>query len=234
MVVPPRGQRQSAFATLGRTIRNVSSVRKIALDFSKMTGHIVGMPKPNVREQLLTASLATLHSKGYNATSVQDITEAAGVPKGSFYNHFPSKEALGVEVLKRYAEQGEQFRAVLHDTSLPPLLRIERYFASMIEAHVASHFISGCLLGNFSIELSAQSEQIRVEIAASFEQRHKLLVPLIAQAQQEGSVADTSSASELADLAVDCWQGAVLRAKAERQRAPLDRFMKLLMTRILQ
>ena len=62
------------------------------------------MAKANVKEQIVTTSLNLLHSKGFNATSVQDITDAAGVPKGSFYNHFSSKEALGLEVLQRYTE----------------------------------------------------------------------------------------------------------------------------------
>jgi TetR/AcrR family transcriptional repressor of nem operon len=57
------------------------------------------MAKPNLREEILTAGLATLHGRGFNATSVQDITEAAGVPKGSFYNHFASKEDLGAAVV---------------------------------------------------------------------------------------------------------------------------------------
>ena len=59
-----------------------------------MTGHI-RVVKPNVREQLLETGLQVLHERGFNATSVQDITEAAGVPKGSFYNHFESEEDLG-------------------------------------------------------------------------------------------------------------------------------------------
>ena len=60
----------------------------------KTTGHIAAMARHNVREQLLSAGLETLQRRGFNATSVEDITKAAGVPKGSFYNHFESKEAL--------------------------------------------------------------------------------------------------------------------------------------------
>jgi hypothetical protein len=74
------------------------------LDLFKTTGHIVVMAKANVKEQIVTTSLQLLHGKGFNATSVQDITDAAGVPKGSFYNHFSSKEALGLEVLQRYVD----------------------------------------------------------------------------------------------------------------------------------
>src|SRR5215468_6021797 len=69
-----------------------------------MTGHI-NVVKANVREQLLDTGLQVLHERGFNATSVQDITEAAGVPKGSFYNHFESKEDLGAEVVSRYLEK---------------------------------------------------------------------------------------------------------------------------------
>src|SRR5262249_43060960 len=68
------------------------------------------MPRPSLREQLLTAGLEVLHQKGFNATSVQDITDAAGAPKGSFYNHFESKEALALEALRLYLEKGRARR----------------------------------------------------------------------------------------------------------------------------
>jgi AcrR family transcriptional regulator len=57
-----------------------------------------------VRGKLVEAGLETLHAKGFNGCSVQDITEAAGVPKGSFFNHFKTKEALALEVLGPYGE----------------------------------------------------------------------------------------------------------------------------------
>src|SRR5471032_967226 len=98
------------------------------------------MPKPNVREQIVTTSLNLLHSKGFNATSVQDITEAAGVPKGSFYNHFASKEALGMEVLQRYAGVAGSHLALLDDTALAPKARLARYFGLLIESNAANDF----------------------------------------------------------------------------------------------
>jgi len=192
------------------------------------------MPKPNVRDQIITAGLATLHSKGFNATSVQDITDAAGVPKGSFYNHFASKEALGVEVVRLYGERAGAMRAALDDASLPPLKRIERDFQAKVDANVNTEFACGCLLGNFSTELSAQSEQIRTELSANFAACVAALAPLIAQAQQEGSITLSEPALDLAETVIDAWQGAVLRAKAEHQRAPLDRFMKTLTSKLLR
>ena len=70
------------------------------------------MTRLNVREQILSAGLSTLRRKGFNATSVEDITEAADVPKGSFYNHFESKEALGAAAVLKYREESESLKAL--------------------------------------------------------------------------------------------------------------------------
>ena len=85
------------------------------------------MPKPNVREQLMEAGLRTLHSQGFNGCAVQDITQAAGVPKGSFYNHFESKEALALAALEMFWVNGTARRALLADASIDPvaLLRLD-------------------------------------------------------------------------------------------------------------
>ena len=60
------------------------------------------MPKANVREKIVDAALHLFHTRGYNGSGVNDIVVSAGVPKGSFYNHFASKEALGLETIARY------------------------------------------------------------------------------------------------------------------------------------
>lgn len=191
------------------------------------------MPKPNVKEQLVATSLSLLHSKGFNATSVQDITAAAGVPKGSFYNHFASKEALGLEVLQRYSQNAAALGAALHDSSLPPLERIQQYFRDYIESNVALDFNCGCLLGNFSTELSNQVPAIRQAMQVSFAESSSALAAVIAAGQQDGSIAKTHPAGELADFVTDAWQGAVLRSKAEHSREPLDRFARMVLARIL-
>ena len=191
------------------------------------------MAKPNVKEQIVTAGMTLLHSKGFNATSVQDITEAAGVPKGSFYNHFTSKEALGVEVLQRYTEQAGRIGALLAGSSLPPREWLRGYFGTLVESNIASEFTAGCMLGNFSTELSNQSPAIRQQVRQSFASRSGMLEEVIAQGQRDGSIATPQPARELADFTADAWQGAVLRAKAEKDRAPLDRFADMVLTRIL-
>src|SRR5579872_5044139 len=97
------------------------------------------MTRPNVREKLLDAGLKVLIEKGYNGSGVQDITDAAGVPKGSFYNHFESKEALGAEVVERYGRDNPR-RATLADKSLPPMLRLRKHFERLNESFTDARF----------------------------------------------------------------------------------------------
>ena len=85
------------------------------------------MARPNTREEIIQAGLKCLVEKGFNAVGVQDITDAAGVPKGSFYNHFESKEALGVEIVERYGANQTR-REILTDPTVPPLQRLRRHF----------------------------------------------------------------------------------------------------------
>ena len=63
------------------------------------------MPRPAnrlVRENLLSAGLALFHAQGFNAVGIKEITDTAGVPKGSFYSYYGSKNAFAAAVLGRY------------------------------------------------------------------------------------------------------------------------------------
>src|ERR1700756_4210941 len=115
------------------------------------------MPRPSVKEEIVQAAVKMLHEKGFNAVGVQDITDAAGVPKGSFYNHFESKEALGAEIVERYGANQTR-REILSDPTVPPLQRLRRHFERICGMFVDSDFTRNCILGDFSAELANQSQ----------------------------------------------------------------------------
>src|ERR1700736_5931931 len=125
------------------------------------------MPRPNVKEQLIQAGLKTLLKKGFNGVGGQEITEQAGVPKGSFYNHFESKEALGAEIVERYGMNSTR-RAVLLDKTVPPLQRLRTHFDALNETFVKSKFERGCLLSNFRAEVANKSGVIRQSVENLF------------------------------------------------------------------
>jgi TetR/AcrR family transcriptional regulator, transcriptional repressor for nem operon len=172
------------------------------------------MPKPNHKQTLLDAGLAAFHRQGYHATGIQDIVSAAGVPKGSFYAHFESKDALGLAALARYWEDRTEMRAVLHDARLPGLERLDRYFAAL------GYSENGCLIGNFTAEL-AQLDTFRGDLSRLWHSWWGELAQCLADGQRDGSVRGDVPAVELARTTLALWQGALLSAKIERSPKPL-------------
>ena len=190
------------------------------------------MGRPSAREEIVQAGLKCLVEKGFNAVGVQDITDTAGVPKGSFYNHFESKEALGVEIVERYGANQTR-REILTDPSVPPLQRLRRHFDRISALFAESHFKRNCILGGFSAELANQSETIRESLRKLYGQWTKDIEATIAEAQTKGEIANKTKASDLAAFLLNSYEGALLRARVERSRKPFDRFMKFAFGQLL-
>jgi TetR/AcrR family transcriptional repressor of nem operon len=180
------------------------------------------MAKLTVREKLVEAALELFHTKGFNACGVLDITNAAGVPKGSFYNHFKSKELLALEVLDVYVKRVPF--DVLHDKSKSPLQRLRLNFEDFADIHVAWRFERGCLMGNFGSEMSTQSPVIRKALKNLFNVWCDLIARVLREAQAQGEIAAKRDPDQLARFLVNSWEGAVIRAKVTRTRAPLEDF----------
>lgn len=191
------------------------------------------MARPDVREKLLTAGLDALHKRGFNATGVQDITDAAKVPKGSFYNHFESKDALGVEVVERWGTFTAARLEVLVEGPGKPLARLKAYFKGLNELGLANKFQRGCLMGNFSAELSTQSPAVRAALEAGFARWTKGVAQVIAEAQKAGDVSRDMPAEALAGFLINAWEGAVLRSRVDRSSEPLDTFVSITFNKIL-
>src|SRR5271156_3690233 len=153
-------------------------------------------PKADTRSNLVEAGLQMIHAHGYAATGIQSIVEGAGVPKGSFYNHFPSKEAFGAEVIAAYSDRGQ---AKLHDflcnPEVAPLARLEAYFDDRIAALRVSNYARGCLLGNFSAEAADHSAPLRECLAKHFEAWSSAIEKCIGEAQEQGTLGDQFSAT---------------------------------------
>ena len=180
----------------------------------------------------MQAGLKCLAKKGFNGVGVQDITDTAGVPKGSFYNHFESKEALGAEIVERYGADKRR-RELLADQSIPPLERLRRHYERLNTIFVEAKFERGCILGNFSAELANQSDVIRDGLHRLYERWTKDVEAAIAEAQEQGAVAKTLTAAELAAFLLDAYEGALLRARVERDGRAFERFMKFAFTKLL-
>jgi TetR/AcrR family transcriptional repressor of nem operon len=191
------------------------------------------MPKPNVRERIVNAGLETFHRQGFNGSGVQDITDAARVPKGSFYNHFASKEALGVAALDRYWQHADAGLRLLRDERVAPAERLRRYFEELAELMARWNYAKGCLIGNFSAEIADQSAVLRERAAALLADWTRAVEQCLREAQHAGTVRRDLDPGELAAFLVNSWEGAVLRAKVGKDGAALRQFLTIVFAAIL-
>lgn len=191
------------------------------------------MPQASVRERLIEAGVEMLYRAGFNGSGVQDITDLAGVPKGSFYNHFESKEALALAALERHWTQGSQRRAILYDESVAPLERLRRYFNLLGEALAARGYARGCFFGNFSLELADQSPAVRDRLSTVFSAWTAAVEHCIRDGQETGAIRRDLDADVLASFLVSAWEGAVLRAKVDKDGKALEQFMTMTFSKIL-
>jgi TetR/AcrR family transcriptional repressor of nem operon len=183
-------------------------------------------PNPEVRSRLLRAGLDLVHARGFAASGVKDITDAAGVPKGSFYAYFPSKEALAEAILEHYwADIQTRLLPILDGDRRPPQDRITRFFHALADDHEAGDFLLGCLIGQMSLELSTSSERVRAELLRVLDRWDAALTACVRSGQgAAGGVRADLDAAQLASLLIEAWEGAALRGKVTRSRAPYERF----------
>ncbi len=182
-------------------------------------------PNPEVRRRLLAAGLELVHAHGFAASGVKDITESAGVPKGSFYSYFPSKEAFAAALLEHYWADIEARIVPILDSDNSAQERITRFFHALADEHEAGDFLLGCLVGNLSLELGGSSEPVRSELARILDRWGGALTACVRSGQRRsGGIRGDLGAEEIASQLIEAWEGAALRGKVTRSRAPYDRF----------
>jgi TetR/AcrR family transcriptional repressor of nem operon len=186
------------------------------------------MPKPSLREKLLDAGFRLMWQTGYSATGVRDVVAEAGSPQGSFTNHFRSKEDFACEILDRYFAYVSGLVAdALGDATLRPTDRLRRYLDVITRRLDDADWSRGCMIGNFSLETSAQNERLRTKLSEIFAQWRAPFAACIAEGQKAGEISSEFDPDDLADFLLSSWQGAMLRMKVDRSPEPLERFKKI-------
>lgn len=184
------------------------------------------MPRPKderKERRMIEAGLVTLSRQGYHGTGLQQIVEIAGIPKGSFYAYFSSKEDFAAEVVQRY---GKDFNTLLDELLDDPkrdgLEVLSRFFDVMIARFQQGSFTEGCLIGNLAGEVADESATFRRAMSSALEGWRDRFAGVIERAQREGSARTDIDATTLADFLLNAWEGSLLRMKIERSSAPLE------------
>ncbi|MES2742082.1 MAG: TetR family transcriptional regulator C-terminal domain-containing protein [Pseudomonadota bacterium] len=187
------------------------------------------MSKPTNRDKILQEGAKVVHRFGFGGASVRDIIQAAGVPQGSFTNHFHSKEAFGLELLDLYFLQVHALlQTTLQEDALPPLARLRGFMAANLRRMEDGGIENGCLLSNFCGETVAHSERIRLRLLDIFAELRAALAYCLTAAVQAGELPATLECEAMTDFILAGLQGSTMQAKVQRDAAPLRRFEHML------
>ena len=191
------------------------------------------MSAPRNRDRILNEGLRVVHERGFGGASVRDIVQAAGVPQGSFSNHFRSKEAFGLEILDLYRAKGrEAIARTLDNAELAPLQRLRAFLdASQNRLDDIRH---GCVFGNFAAEAGDCGDLIRERTAGAFEEVRQSVAACLRAAVSAGELPPDFACDDVAGFTVASLQGAILLAKVQQNPAPMERLRKILFEIVLR
>lgn len=194
-------------------------------------GEIMGKTstKQNTKVMLLESGIDIMLEKGYNNTGIMEVLQKTGVPKGSFYYYFESKEEFGLQIINYFYENHVAKKLLpLQDKSISPLNRLRNYYGSMRRLLEDNECRKGCLLENLSQEMADQSEILRNRLTEIAGQSHSLLAECILEAQDVGEISKRFDKNDLAEFFMCGMKGALSRSKLLKSSEPLQTFARLL------
>lgn len=178
------------------------------------------------RERLLEAGAEAIAAKSFNACGLAEILAAAGVPKGSFYHYFASKEDFGIALIDRECAGHVEFLApVLQDQSLTPLERLRSVFQKSRDEFAARGVGRHCLIPKLALETAQLSEPVHAAVKRAYEKWSALLATVVRDGQAAGEIDGAQDADRLAGMLVMLWEGATIRMQIDRSLQPVDDFL---------
>ncbi|MBS9478300.1 TetR/AcrR family transcriptional regulator [Ancylobacter radicis] len=181
----------------------------------------------STRDKIVAAGRRAMLEQGYEGTGLGPLLASIAVPKGSFYHFFASKEAFAAAVLAAYAGQYRtQRQALFAQADVSPLARIERHLLQLEQDTLAEGNVAGCLYGVLALAAPGLGGELRGKLNEVFACWETDLAALIEEAQQAGEVDAGLDPREAAAHLIDCYEGTVIRARADDPAAAFARFRK--------
>lgn len=188
----------------------------------------------DTRERLLAAGAELFGKHGYNGTGINDVLAHAGIPKGSFYHWFASKEEFGVALIERACDMHlAEMRPILSDRRRSPVARLRRLFEEARAECAATGPTVECLIPKLALETASLSEPVHAAVRAAYQQWSAVLAQVIREGQASGELERRHDADRLANVLVMLWEGAAIRMQIDRTIAPLDDFQAFVFDTLL-
>ncbi len=181
----------------------------------------------DTRQGILDTAHRIVGAKGFSGVGLNEILAAAGVPKGSFYHYFGSKEAFGEALLADYFEEYlADIDATLAEAGLSHAERLMNYWRKWQATQGSIDYQRKCLAVKLAAEVSDLSEPMRLALKAGTAGIIDRVAGAIEAGVAEGSLTVDGEPHDTAETLYHLWLGASLMAKIERTDAPFDAAMR--------
>ncbi|MCW9045779.1 MAG: TetR/AcrR family transcriptional regulator [Alphaproteobacteria bacterium] len=177
------------------------------------------------RERLIRSGVEVLTEKGLASTGIDEVLKKVGVPKGSFYHYFSSKDDFGLVLIDNYASFfAHKLDRWLLNEARTPLARLQDFVDDAKEGLSRFDFRRGCLIGNLGQELGALNDSFRQPLEDVFLDWQTRVATCLQAAKDVREISPEADCEQLASFFWIGWEGAVLRTKLVRNTSPIDLF----------
>ena len=190
--------------------------------------------RTDTRNALVWCGTELLTERGFQITGIDEVLKRVGVPKGSFYHYFKSKDHFGHAVIDNYETYyAKKMDRIFNDPSQTPLQRLVNFTVNAKNGMVKFDFKRGCLIGNLGQELAALDTQFRERLEAVLVSWEKRVAECLNEAIETGELAQGQDPQALSRFFWVGWEGAILRSKLMRSLEPIDQFTSIFFRSVL-
>lgn len=207
--------------------QNISSLTPVRIGNTKKGNE--------TRSALIRSGVELMTTYGYISSNIERILKQVGVPKGSFYHYFKSKEDFGIAIIVSYDSFfAHKLDKHLTNSSIASAIdRIKAFYEDAKQGMAKYDYNRGCLIGELIQEESLLPDgyaQILEQILQNWQSK---LEKCLLLAQQSGELSSQANCKALAEFFWIGWEGAVTRSKLIKKSQPLDLFMQLFFDKII-
>lgn len=175
------------------------------------------------KEDILDVGYHVLRKNGYHGIGINDILKEAGIPKGSFYNFFDSKEDFAKQVVTNYGKGNSKWiESFFTEATGTPLENLKSFYKLLIKYNEEDAYSSGCLVNVLSNEVGRNNDILASVSNACFLGWIRIISKEVHQGQEQGEIRKDFSALEIAEYLHSGMYGAFSRMKVTRNRVYLD------------
>ncbi len=180
------------------------------------------------KEEILEVGYQVIRKNGYHHVGINQILKEAGIPKGSFYNFFESKEDFAKQVITHYGQNNTIWlTSYFNESKETPLKTLRSFYGLLIQYNEEDDYASGCLINSMGNETGRLYDDLADASNTQFSEWIDVIAQVVQKGQEIGEITKKFTASEIAEYLHLGMYGTFFKMKVTRSRAYMDTWLEM-------